>query len=171
MIRPRTRLHTGSLHDTSCQASSLLTYADSPASPVAIRCYARATVSPVHGSQMMRALPDPKILRARLPAVTADRDRGLVPTGQVNVYVSCLTPSLVLFMVEEADEDDLQQIRASLEEQIEEHRAALLELGHLAPSADLQQVSGQRLDTAHRRAICSHTDSCNCRCRTSCSKQ
>lgn len=52
-------------------------------------------------------------------------------------------------MTEEADEDDLQQIRASLEEQIEEHRTALLELGQLAPSADLQQVGRQRLDTAH----------------------
>lgn len=46
-------------------------------------------------------------------------------------------------MTEEADEDDLQQIRASLEEQIEEHRTALLELGQLAPSADLQQMQNE----------------------------
>ena len=60
-------------------------------------------------------------------------------------------------MAEEASDDDLQQIRASLEEQIAEHRAALLELGQLAPSADLRQVGGQRLDKAHGRALqCSH---------------
>ena len=51
-----------------------------------------------------------------------------------------------------AGEDDLQQIRASLEEQIAEHRAALLELGQLATSADLRQVGRQRVVTAHGRA-------------------
>ena len=56
-------------------------------------------------------------------------------------------------MAEEASEDDLQQIRASLEEQIAEHRAALLELEQLAPSADLRQVGGRGLDAAHCRGI------------------